>query len=496
LSEPPLKALLIYPPFPQTFWSYSYALPLIGKKASLPPLGLLTVAALMPPRWEKRLVDMNVRRLTSADLAWADCVFIGGMAIQREAARQVIARCKAAGKTVVAGGPLFAAEYAFFEQVDHFVLGEAEPVMDALVRDLENGTARRVYRSKEFADLRNSPMPLWSLADLKQYFCVGVQFSRGCPYDCEFCNVTALLGRRPRTKAASQIIAELDALRGAGWRGPVFFVDDNLIGHRPALKNDLLPALVRWQKANGPAAFSTQVSIDLADDEALVRRMVQAGFDAVFVGIETPDQDSLDECRKRQNVDRDLVADVRRLQRAGMEVQAGFIVGFDHDTRTIFQRQVDFIQRTGIVTAMVGMLQAPPGTRLYERLLLEGRLCGRASGDNADGTTNVVPAMGLGALREGYRWLLRHIYSPRAYYQRVRRFLREYRLVGPSIAPDRSRLVAFARSLLRLGLLEPQRRYFWGLLAWTLLRRPKLLPTAVRLAICGHHYRKMSESIA
>jgi radical SAM superfamily enzyme YgiQ (UPF0313 family) len=322
---------------------------------------------------------------------------------------------------------------------------------------------------------------------------MSVQFSRGCPYDCEFCNVTSLFGHRPRTKTAQQIVAELDGLWTGGWRGSVFFVDDNLIGNRKAAREELLPALIGWQRGKGGISFLTQATINLADDETLVRRMVEAGFDTVFVGIETPEAAGLRECQKRHNQGRDLVSDVKRLQRAGLQVQAGFIVGFDSDTPSVFQRQIDFIQQSGIVTAMVGLLQAFGGTRLYERLRREGRLLGEPTGDNADGTTNIVPAMGIGVLRAGYRRILQAIYSPRQYYQRLTTFLREYRAPKMGMRLDVTRIVAFFRSLYELGVVGKERVYYWKLLLWTAVCRPRLLPLAVSLAICGHHYRTICE---
>ena len=340
-----MNILLLYPEFPNTFWSYSSALWFVGKKAVSPPLGLLTVAALLPEKWNKRLVDLNTASLKDEDLHWADYVFVSAMGVQRPATAALVRRCKAAGKKIVAGGPLFTAEEAFFDEVDHFILNEAELTLPPFLADLEKGTAQRIYRSDAFADLSLSPIPLWGLLKKKQYSCMSVQYSRGCPFACDFCSVTAMLGRTPRSKDGAQVLRELDALQASGWRGPVFFVDDNLIGRRSAAKRDLLPALATWQQDHGPTPLLTQVSIDLADDPELVQLMCRAGFDQVFVGIETPDGASLDECGKRQNRNRDLANDVRTLQHAGLEVQGGFIVGFDHDTAATFQRQIDFIQR-------------------------------------------------------------------------------------------------------------------------------------------------------
>ncbi len=488
-----VNVLLLYPEFPDTFWSFKHALKFIRKRACSPPLGLLTVAAMLPSDWTMRLVDLNVGRLSKKDLSWADYAFVSGMAVQEEAARRIIARCKEAGIKVVAGGPLFTIRHEQFEEVDHFVLNEAELTLPAFLADLEQGRARRVYETSEFADICKSPVPRWELLDFRRYLSMSIQFTRGCPYQCEFCNVTALFGHRPRTKDARQIIAELDSLYDQGWRGGVFFVDDNLIGNKRRLKNELLPALVEWQKDKVGIGFNTEVSIDLADDEQLMHLMVEAGFDVVFVGIETPDEACLRECSKKQNQNRDLVEDVKRIQRAGLQVQGGFIVGFDSDTPSIFQRQIDFIQKSGIVTAMVGLLQAPPGTKLHERLEREGRLLGPSSGDNVDGTTNIVPKMNREMLRQGYKKILDHIYSPEHYYQRIKTFLREYpppKLKAPLHLHE---LLAFFRSLCLLGIVGKERVYYWKLLLWTHFRRPDLFPVAVTLAICGYHFRKICE---
>ncbi|MBL7178517.1 MAG: DUF4070 domain-containing protein [Desulfobacteraceae bacterium] len=488
-----MKVLLIYPEIPDTFWGFKHALKFIRKKAALPPLGLLTLAAMLPKEWSKRLVDVNVTKLTERDLEWADLVFISAMIVQRDSARQIIAQCKEACLKVVAGGPLFTSEHKQFEDIDHFVLNEAELTLPPFLADLERGCARRIYETSDFSDIRKTPAPMWELADLKKYASMSIQFSRGCPFDCEFCNVTALFGHKSRIKTSEQIIAELDALYALGWRGQFFFVDDNFIGNRKYLKTQLLPALIEWRKDKRGIPFNTEASINLADDEPLMKMMVEAGFDAVFIGIETPDDEGLAECNKKQNRNRDLVECVKRIQRTGLQVTGGFIVGFDSDTSSIFHRQIDFIQKSGIVTAMVGLLQAPSGTRLYKRLKQEGRLVDHSSGDNADGTTNIIPKMDLDALCEGYRNVMRHIYSPKLYYQRIKTFLREYKAPKIKNPLDFQRFLAFFRSSIRLGIFGKERFQYWKILLWTLFRRPGLFPLVITLAIYGHHFRKISE---
>ncbi len=487
-----MNVLLIYPKFPDTFWSYKHALKFIKKKAAYPPLGLLTVAALLPRAWSRRLVDMNVCALTEEALQWADCAFIGAMAIQRESTRETIAKCKAAGLRVVAGGPLFHGEHASFEQVDHFVLNEAELTLPRFLKDLEAGTPVRMYQTDEFADIRLTPVPEWELIDRKRYASMSVQFSRGCPFNCDFCNVTALFGHRPRLKSVEQIIFELDRLYKSGWRNQLFFVDDNFIGNKHHLKTRLLPALIEWRADKKEMPFNTEASIDLADDEELMAMMVQAGFDAVFIGIETPDETSLSECNKKQNKNRDLLNSVRKIQKTGLQVQAGFIVGFDSDTSSIFQRQIDFIQKSGITTAMVGLLQAIPGTKLYKRMLSEGRLQGQVK-DNTEGRTNIIPKMEIEQLYEGYKSIMRSIYTPKQYYQRVRQFLRTYKAPQVKSSLDFQRTLAVFRSAFRLGILGKERFEYWRLVAWSLVCKPKLFPLAITLAIHGHHFRKMCE---
>jgi radical SAM superfamily enzyme YgiQ (UPF0313 family) len=492
-----MNTLLIYPEFPDTFWSFKHALKFIHKRSSSPPLGLLTIASMLPTHWQKRLIDVNVTKLTKQDLEWADYALISGMTVQRQSAYQIISKCKNAGLKVIAGGPLFTVEHDQFDEVDHFVLNEAELTLPPFLNDLEQGCARRVYTSSAFADIHQTPVPQWELADLKRYVTMSIQYSRGCPYNCDFCNITALLGHRPRTKTAQQILAELTNLYKLGWRGGVFFVDDNLIGNKKALKTELLPALIEWRKDKRGVPFSTEVSINMADDQHLMQLMAEAGFGTVFIGIETPQVDSLLECNKKQNIKRDLVESVKTIQRAGFQVQGGFIVGFDSDTPSIFQRQIDFIQQSGIVTAMVGLLQAPPGTILYDRLKQAGRLLDKMSGDNVDGSTNIIPAMNLDALRDGYRRILLHIYSPEHYYQRITTFLKEYQPPKLKFSwnfPNlRDYLIAFIRSIFQLGLIGKERMHYWKLVFWTLFRRPRAFPIAISLAILGYHFRKICE---
>jgi radical SAM superfamily enzyme YgiQ (UPF0313 family) len=488
-----MNVLLIYPEFPDTFWSFKHALKFAHKRASSPPLGLVTVAALLPEDWNKRLLDLNVTRLSARDLAWADAVMISAMLVQQESARQVISRCRLAGVRIIAGGPLFTGDHEHFPEVDHFVLNEAELTLPRFLADFARGAARTVYRTDEFADIRQSPVPLWDLIDMRRYAAMSLQYSRGCPFHCEFCNVTTLFGHHPRTKSTAQVLAELDSLYDKGWRGSVFFVDDNFIDNKRQIKTDLLPALIAWQQRRGGLSFYTEASINLADDAELMELMAAAGFDTVFVGIETPNHAGLSEAGKVHNQGRDLVADVKRLQRAGLQVQGGFIVGFDSDTPSIFQRQIDFIQESGIVTAMVGLLQALPGTKLYERLKQEGRLNADSTGDNVSLFTNIIPSMNLEVLQEGYKTILRTIYSPKSYYQRVKAFLREYR--PPAIKPSISfhHKLAFCKSLYRLGILSKERLYFWRALTWTIFHRPRLLSQTITLAIYGYHFRIICE---
>lgn len=487
------NVLLLYPEFPDTFWAFKHALPFVLKKAAFPPLGLVTVAALLPKDWNIRLVDENISHMIEADLKWADVAMISAMTVQRKSAFKSIHRCKQAGVKVIAGGPLFSVEWQNFHEVDHFLLGEAETTMATFIEQFLAGTAPRVTKAPEPPDMTTSPIPRWELLKMKHYASMSVQATRGCPFDCDFCNVTTLFGNAVRLKTSAQIITELDALKAAGWHGSVFFVDDNFIGNKRMLKADLLPALAHWQNPRKPTVFQTQASVNLARDPELMNLMVSAGFDTVFLGIETTSPEGLAECSKKQNEHRDLEADVRAIHQAGLQVQAGFIVGFDSDGPSAFQRQINFIQASGIVTAMVGILQAPPGTALYRRLYAEGRIKGSISGDNADGSTNVITKMDAQELQDGYQALMQYIYSPQQFYARVRTFLKDYKAPRFNQPLSLEKIHALIGSILRLGIFSRGRLYFWSLLIWTTIHRPRLFPIAITQTIYGYHFRRVCE---
>ena len=491
-----MKILLVYPQYPDTFWGFKHALRFISKKASIPPLGLLTVAAMLPDEWEKKLVDMNITALSDEDIKWADYVFISAMVVQKESVREVTARCKELNSKIVAGGPLFTTGHDEFSEIDHFVLGEAEVTLSPFLDDLDKGIAKPIYARDVQPEISKTPVPMWSLINMKHYSSMPIQYSRGCPFDCEFCDIIILNGHKPRTKSRDQVVNELEALYRRGWRGGVFIVDDNFIGNKRKLKAETLPAIIDWSKKRKyPFAIFTEASINLADDDELMALMIEAGFDRVFIGIESPNEESLAECNKAQNKGRDLVASVKKIQNYGLEVQGGFILGFDSDPISIFRSQINFIQKSGIVTAMVGLLNAPRGTRLYQRLKMENRLSESFSGDNTDFSINFIPKMNHETLINGYNHVLHTIYSPRQYYERVRTFLKEYK-------PPKKRklselefyhIMGLIKTIWFLGIKEKGRKYYWKLFISTLLKHPRAFPLSLTLSVYGFHFRKVTE---
>jgi radical SAM superfamily enzyme YgiQ (UPF0313 family) len=491
-----LNILLVYPQYPDTFWSFKHAVRFVLKKAAFPPLGLLTVAAMLPEAWKKKVIDMNVRSLTDKDIKWADYVFISAMVVQKNSVKEVIRRVKKLGVKIVAGGPLFTTEPEQFGEVDHLILNEAEITLAPFLNDVAAGKAQHLYSTTEHPAVTSTPTPAWSLINMRSYSSMSLQYSRGCPFNCEFCDITFLDGNIPRTKTTAQLFAELEAIFNQGWRGSLFIVDDNFIGNKNKLKTDILPALIEWQaRRDHPFTLFTEASINLVDDEELMNLMTKAGFNRVFIGIETPNEASLTECNKNQNTHRDLVAAVKKIHNHGMEVMAGFIVGFDNDQAEIFKSQINFIQKSGIVTAMVGLLNAPRGTRLYQRMKKENRLVEQEfTGDNMDFSLNFEPKMNRDKLIDGYHHVLDTIYSPKHYYDRVKTLLKEYKPRTRIKAPDVhsfNLLLGLANCVWFVGIREKGRRYYWKLFASTLFLKPRTFPMFVTLAVYGYHFRKV-----
>ena len=493
-----MNVLLISPKYPDTYWSFKHALKFISKKAAFPPLGLVTVASLLPGDWNKRLIDLNVSSLRKKDIQWADYVYISAMNIQIKSVNEIIVICKEHKKRIVAGGPLFTEEFDKFDAVDHLVLNEAEITFPQFLSDLESGCPKRIYQTSAFPDITKTPVPDYSLIRLSKYASLSIQYSRGCPFNCEFCDITALFGHSVRTKTTQQVLLELDRMLEIKWKGSVFFVDDNFIGNKHKLKTDLLPAIIEWMQRNKyPFIFTTEASINLSDDAKLMSLMVKAGFAKVFIGIETPEEASLAECNKIPNHKRDLIACVRTIQSAGLEVMAGFIVGFDNDTPSIFQRQIDFIQKSGIISAMVGLLNAPKKTHLYKRLEKEGRILSDYTGNNTDYSMNFIPKMDLKELLAGYQKIIHGIYSSKSYYLRIISFLKHY---NPPLKLQRkisfSEFIAFLKSVLIIGILKKNRKYYWELLFWSLFNKPETFALAVSYSIYGYHFKKIFKDIS
>jgi radical SAM superfamily enzyme YgiQ (UPF0313 family) len=488
-----VKVLLVYPEFPDTFWSFKHALPFQGKRSAYPPLGLLTVSALLPSKWERRLVDMNVRPLKDSDLDWADVVFFSGMMVQGPSMKAQIARAQRRGLRTVVGGPIVSAQDPAIAEANYVVEGEAEEMIAELAADLERGEAKPHYAKGDLPDLKRVPLPDLHLASLRRYSAMAVQFSRGCPFTCEFCDIIEIYGRRPRTKAPEQILAEFDQLYHFGWRGPVFLVDDNFIGNKKCVKL-LLPQLVAWMRDHKfPFSLFTEASLNLAEDPDLLRLMREAHFTRVFLGIETPVEESLKETTKFQNLRKDLLESVRLIQSHGIEVMAGFIVGFDSDPPDVFQRQIQFIREAAIPLSMVGLLTALPNTQLWRRLKEEGRLLKQSLGGDSvrSADLNFIPKMNTEELLAGYRKILETIYNPREYFERASAFLSQLGTAAraPLVFSD---MMAVARSLWRQGLRSNYRIEYWKFLAQALHRHRQHLDKAITLAIMGHHFFELT----
>lgn len=489
-----MKVLLIYPQYPDSFWSFKHALRFISKKAGVPPLGLITVSAMLPKSWQVKLVDMNVSTLHTSDILWADYVFISAMYIQKESVGKILEECLKHKVKIIAGGPLFTQEFNKYPEIDHLILNEAEITLPMFLKDLENGQLpKKIYQTSEYADVTLTPVPDYHLLSIKDYASMSIQVSRGCPFSCDFCEITSLLGHKVRMKNTRQVIIELEALYNLNWRGPVSIVDDNFVGNKKIIKYNLLPVMRKWmQEHKYPFTFTIQSSIDLADDKELMLLMIETGFNSAFIGIETPDEKGLQDCSKNQNKNRDLLKSVKNIQNAGLQVSGGFIVGFDSDTPSVFQKQIDFIQQSGIVTAMVGLLNAPKNTKLYKRLETENRITIEATGSNTDLSMNFIPRMNAHELVNGYKRIIHDIYTTKPYYKRIRRLLLNYK--PHHIKPTNINfvnLIGFFKSMLIIGLVNKGRRGYWKLLIWTLFNRPALVVDAVTFSIYGYHYRKV-----
>ena len=485
-----MKVLLVHPEIPVTYWGFQHSVALSGAKVTLPPLGLITVAAMLPPAWEVRLVDTNTAPLSDADLRWADAVLVGGMLVQRAGIRTVLERARAQGRRTVVGGPAPTALPDAFPQADHVFVGEAEGRVETLVGVLTDpGGFPRVLRpaAEDRPSLSATPVPRFDLLRIDDYGSMSVQYSRGCPYACEFCDVTQLFGRKPRVKSPEQVLAELSALWETGYRGSVFVVDDNFIGNRREVRK-LLPRVRGWQEDHRwPYEFYTEATLNLALDPGLVAGMVESGFSTVFVGIETPSTEALREARKLQNVGLDLGEAVATLTRAGLEVMSGFILGFDSDDAGIFDRQLEFVSSLPIPLAMVGLLQALPGTALWTRLQREGRLRRGSPGDPFT-VPNFESRMGDALLLAGYARVLAGLYSPEQYVDRCLAFLETADDANrPGRVLRRQDVHTALRAAVRLGLLGRWKRQFWRLIARALPHGLQGLGWAVAHAVLGEH---------
>ncbi len=496
-----MRVLLVQPRVPVTYWGFQYAISIAGRAVNLPPLGLITVAALLPESWSLRLVDLNGESLDRADLFWADVVFTGGMRVQAESMREVVTQARAAGRPVVVGGSAVSTDPDLMPDADVVFMGEAEgrerelvdAVEDVVCRyspsrtDASTEPVRLMPNPDQYPSMEKASVPRFDLLKRDLYISMAVQYSRGCPFSCEFCDVVSIFGSRSRVKPVERVLAELDDLYEAGYRGTLFFVDDNFIGNRKEVRK-LLPKLAAWQKKrNYPFELYTEASVDLASDEELMEEMVWSGFTSVFLGIETPSTAALESAGKRQNLKLDLAVAVERITQQGMEVMGGFIVGFDSDRPEVFKLQREFIGSLPMPLAMVGILTAMPGTPLWRRLGKEGRLRDSQTGDQFC-RPNFKPRMDERALLSGYAALMSDLYSPISYYERCHAYLER---TPPPVAARTVRPGGYKvllRSMWRIGLLGQARRYYWRLLFAAIRRGRTSLSWAVGKAIQGEHF--------
>lgn len=485
-----MRALLVQPEFPPTYWSYSYALKFVGRKCALPPLGLITVAGLLPSHWRPKLIDLNIERLSDREIRKSDVVMLTGMHVQRRSIHEVLARCRKIGIPTIVGGPYATSEPHLIPEANHLVVGEGEDTIGPFCRDFEAGTAERIISVGERPDVTTSPVPRYDLLKKGAYHNMSLQYSRGCPFSCEFCDIIVVFGRKPRTKSAVQVRTELDAIKATGFTGSVFFVDDNFIGNKKAVRA-LMPDLRTWQESNGwPFDFYTEASLNLAEDSALMHAMTDAGFWSVFIGIESPSAASLEETHKDQNLTHglDIAERVAAVQRHGLDVWGGFIVGFDSDTPEIFDEQIAFIERAAIPEAMVGLLHALPGTPLAERLKNDGRIKPHDFLDQF-GATNIRTLIPESQLLSGYGRILKTIYDPATYLNRVRAMMnRRPKLIVRSGWVQPRNVMAAVRAVVAQGIIAKYRSEYWRFLGGVWRWNRSRLAEAIMRAAAGHHF--------
>jgi len=486
-----MRALLIYPLFPKTFWSYEKILELVNRKVLLPPLGLVTVAAILPQTWEYKLVDRNIRAVTEEEWAWADIVILSAMIVQKPDFAVQIAEAKRHGKLVAVGGPYVTAlpEEARTAGADFLILDEGEITLPIFVEALARGETKGEFSANGVKpDVTTTPIPRYDLLELSAYDSMSVQFSRGCPFQCEFCDIIVLYGRKPRTKDPAQLLAELDYLYNLGWRRGVFMVDDNFIGNKRNVKL-LLKELKVWLVEHAyPFQFNTEASIDLAQDQELMDLMVECNFNAVFLGIETPDEDSLQLTKKFQNTRSSLAESVEAIIRTGLRPMAGFIIGFDGEKTGAGDRIVRFAELTGIPTTTFAMLQALPNTALSHRLEREGRL--RDNNGNLNQTTlmNFVPTRPLEDIAREYVEAFCALYDPEKYLDRTYRcFLKlgAPKCQAPGKLPSLIDLRALLIVVWRQGFQRSTRWKFWHHLFSIIKNNPAVWDHY--LTVCAHN---------